>query len=75
MYRYLFKRLVLTALNNSFTPYHLLFHYEQDPLLSPIPEWIEMVVYEHKVFMTLVNILLSALRHSLAKFRCNCTPI
>ena len=39
---------------------------ESETLLSPISARIEMVVYEHKVFMTLVNILLSALRHWLS---------
>ena len=70
-YAHLFKRLELTTISILFTfktSHPPLFHYDQDTLkLSPIPAWIEMVVYEHKVFMTLVNILLSALRHWLSQ--------
>ena len=45
---------------------NLHLYWESETLLSPISAQIEMVVYEHKVFMTLVNILLSALRHWLS---------
>ena len=45
---------------------NLHLYWESETLLSPISARIEMVVYEHKVFMTLVNILLSALRHWLS---------